>query len=98
MRAGELIDERYLLEKRAGAGGFGAVWRALDRVTGSLVVPKQLDRRAEPCPTGSENNDIVCDGLQLRDVERHQCTNSVTHDRPCHVLRSGIQPCANKRT
>jgi hypothetical protein len=36
-RAGELLADRFELERLAGQGGMGAVWRALDRETGGPV-------------------------------------------------------------
>ncbi|HZF47612.1 MAG TPA: protein kinase, partial [Polyangiaceae bacterium] len=33
---------RYLLERRAGAGGMGEVWKALDKETGQPLALKRL--------------------------------------------------------
>ena len=44
MREGELIDGRFELEKLAGAGGSGSVYRAVDRSTGERVALKLLSR------------------------------------------------------
>ncbi|HMJ11938.1 MAG TPA: protein kinase, partial [Polyangiaceae bacterium] len=48
MRAGELIDGRFELEKLAGAGGSGSVYRALDRLSGEPVAVKLLKVRDAP--------------------------------------------------
>src|SRR5690242_17962821 len=42
MLPGELFDNRFELVTRAGVGGMGAVWSALDRRSGELVALKVL--------------------------------------------------------
>jgi serine/threonine protein kinase len=42
---GEVIDGRYLLERIAGRGGMGVVWRALELATGRPVALKLHNRR-----------------------------------------------------
>jgi serine/threonine protein kinase len=42
MREGELIGGRFEIERLAGAGGMGEVFRALDRVTGEAVAVKVM--------------------------------------------------------
>lgn len=42
MRAGDVFDDRFSLEKRIGAGGMGTVWRAFDRATSEFVALKVL--------------------------------------------------------
>jgi hypothetical protein len=42
VRQNAILAGRYLLERRAGAGGMGEVWRALDRETGKPVALKRL--------------------------------------------------------
>ncbi len=42
MRAGEIFDGRFELERRIGSGGMGTVWRAVDRSTGDRVALKVL--------------------------------------------------------
>ena len=45
MKPGILIAGRFLLERQAGSGGMGAVFRALDRLDGSPVALKILHSR-----------------------------------------------------
>jgi eukaryotic-like serine/threonine-protein kinase len=40
MRPGDVVADRFEIERRAGAGGMGAVYRALDRETGKPVALK----------------------------------------------------------
>jgi eukaryotic-like serine/threonine-protein kinase len=50
MRIGEVIDGRFLIEDKLGAGAMGDVFRALDRTTGARVAIKLLSghhRRAK---------------------------------------------------
>src|SRR5687767_14836167 len=42
MDAGTVIDGRFEIERLAGTGGMGAVYRALDRVSGEPVAVKVL--------------------------------------------------------
>jgi tetratricopeptide (TPR) repeat protein len=42
MHAGEIVGDRFVLERIAGAGGMGEVWRAKDRLTGAEVALKLL--------------------------------------------------------
>ena len=47
MKPGEVIASRFELERLAGEGGMGAVWRARDRTAGELVALKIM-QGAEP--------------------------------------------------
>lgn len=42
MRAGEILDDRYALERELGRGGMGVVWAARDRTNGTRVAVKLL--------------------------------------------------------
>src|SRR5262245_57590233 len=45
MGPGDLVAGRFELERLAGEGGMGAVWRALDRASGARVALKLLSPR-----------------------------------------------------
>src|SRR5262245_40391431 len=47
MQSGEVIDDRFELERLAGAGAMGEVWRARDRKGGSAVAVKLLSKVEE---------------------------------------------------
>lgn len=42
VRVGDVIDGRFLLERQAGAGGMGVVYRARDRISGGPVAIKAV--------------------------------------------------------
>lgn len=42
MRAGERLNDRFVIEEEAGRGGMGAVYRALDTESGAVVAIKTL--------------------------------------------------------
>lgn len=42
MRVGDLVDDRFMLEKKAGAGGMGVVFRAFDKSSGMPVALKAV--------------------------------------------------------
>jgi len=42
MRVGDVVDDRFMLEKKAGAGGMGVVFRAFDKASGSSVALKAV--------------------------------------------------------
>lgn len=47
MRAGEVIADRYEIERLAGTGGMGSVWKALDRLGNRPVAVKVLVQGAD---------------------------------------------------
>jgi hypothetical protein len=44
LQAGDLVSDRFVIERLAGSGGMGAVYRAMDRVTGTPVALKVMSR------------------------------------------------------
>src|SRR5688572_10959828 len=42
VRSGDVVAERFEVQGRAGAGGMGVVYRAIDRLTGATVALKVL--------------------------------------------------------
>ncbi|MGO9836758.1 MAG: serine/threonine-protein kinase PknK [Polyangiaceae bacterium] len=45
LTAGDVLSERFVVERLAGSGGMGAVYRALDRLSGSPVALKVMTAR-----------------------------------------------------
>ena len=45
LKAGEVLSDRFAIERLAGSGGMRAVYRALDRLTGEAVALKVMARR-----------------------------------------------------
>lgn len=48
--AGDLLGDRYLLERPIGSGGMATVWRAVDRHTGQAVAVKLMHPRVQDDP------------------------------------------------
>ena len=71
---GEIVDDRYLLERIAGHGGMGVVWRALELATGRLVALKLHNRRHSE---------------RLRLVQEAEVLSSVQHDALVGYLGHG---------
>lgn len=48
--AGDIISERYILDRPIGSGGMATVWRARDQVTGQDVALKRMHARVQDDP------------------------------------------------
>ncbi len=64
MRVGDTIAGRYLIEREAGVGGMGRVFRALDRDTGETVALKVLTH-----PDAASRDRFVREAAILRTLE-----------------------------
>jgi tetratricopeptide (TPR) repeat protein len=47
LEGGELLSDRFVIDRLAGSGGMGAVYRALDRLSGEPVAVKIMARRRD---------------------------------------------------
>jgi eukaryotic-like serine/threonine-protein kinase len=74
MQAGDVIDERFELEKRAGTGAMGEVWRARDRTDGVVVAIKLLMKIDEGWDTR-----FVREALSLAQLDHPGIVHYVAH-------------------
>src|SRR5688572_25289977 len=76
MRPAQVIAERFEIERLAGSGGMGAVYRALDRVEGGVVALKVLHG------TGEEHADrFVREARALAELRHPGIVKYVAHGR-----------------
>src|ERR1700722_18806448 len=76
MRPGELVAGRFEIERLAGEGGMGEVYRARDRHTESAVALKVL--RAE---SASETDRFLREGALLAEISHPGIVRYVAHGR-----------------
>src|SRR5262245_60048823 len=74
MHPGDLIADRFLLEKLAGSGGMGEVYRALDRQTGQPVAVKLLSGKR-----GDDAARFVREARLLADLHHPHIVRHVAH-------------------
>ena len=74
MQAGDVIDDRFELEKLAGTGAMGEVWRAHDRKDGSVVAIKLLMKIDEGWDTR-----FVREALSLAQLDHPGIVHYVAH-------------------
>src|SRR5690349_2592797 len=71
MRAGDVVEGRFELHAKAGSGGMGTVWRAMDRATGELVALKLLRDPDEGDKARFQHEARVLSGLEHPHVVRY---------------------------
>ena len=74
MQAGDVIDDRFELEKLAGTGAMGEVWRARDRESGCIVAVKLLLKIDEGWDTR-----FVREALSLAQLDHPGIVHYVAH-------------------
>jgi hypothetical protein len=74
MRSGDVIDNRFELQKLAGTGAMGEVWRAQDRVDGATVAIKLLTKIDEGWDTR-----FVREALSLAQLDHPGIVRYVAH-------------------
>ena len=72
VRAGDLLDGRFELEREAGSGGMGTVWRARDRRDGVTVAVKALH-------TGAGDARFEREARVLRELDHPAIVRYVAH-------------------
>lgn len=77
MQRGDIVAERFEIEALAGAGGMGAVYRALDRTNGTAVALKVL--------TGAG-------GHAARFGEESRLLGEIAHPAVVRYVSHGVRP------
>ncbi len=80
MKMGDVIADRFLLEAFAGRGGMGAVYRALDRLTGVRVALKIMASRQDSERFAREAR--VLSELAHPAIVRYVAHGTTSHGRP----------------
>ncbi len=90
MRAGEVLRDRYVLERVLGQGGMGVVWAARDRTNGSRVAVKMLldDGTSENTPAEEEFRKDLSQRLRR---EAEACMKLTFHPNVVRVLDFSIK-------
>ena len=81
MQPGDVFAGRFVLERLAGAGGMGAVWRALDRVSGEPIALKVILNPDEEQIARFQREARVLAGLQHPAITRHVDHGATTEGR-----------------
>ena len=74
MRSGDVIDDRFELERLAGMGAMGEIWRARDRANGTVVAIKLLTQINEGWDTR-----YVREALSLAQLDHPGIVHYVAH-------------------
>jgi tetratricopeptide (TPR) repeat protein len=83
-----VIGRRYLLYNRLGAGAMGAVFEAVDRLTGSKIALKRVHVPVEQLDFGSRSSDH--DSIQLTLAQEFKILASLRHPNIISVLDYGF--------
>jgi len=76
MRQGDLVDGRFELGSRAGAGGMGTVYRAIDGSCGATVAIKVLH---EPHPAAMAR--FLQEARALASIDHPHIVRYITHGK-----------------
>lgn len=74
MRTGDVVDGRFAILERAGVGGMGSVYRALDRSTRALVAVKALH-----APDATHQARFLKEARAIAGLEHPNVVRYVTH-------------------
>ena len=86
MRAGEIIANRFEIERLAGAGGMGEVYRARDQLDGSAVALKLLGAGGGKAPERFEREAKVLAELRHARIVRYIASGLTTEGQPYLVM------------
>ncbi|WP_437906569.1 protein kinase [Sorangium sp. So ce327] len=81
-----IVGERYVLERRAGAGGMGEVWKAIDQATGEAVAVKVVPGGDDDDAARFAREARVLAGLSHPDVVRYVAHGATAEGAPYLVM------------
>jgi eukaryotic-like serine/threonine-protein kinase len=71
MKPGEVVENRFVLERVAGSGGMGTVYRAVDRVSGTPVAFKVLRSASQDAASRFAREVRILSGLRHPGIVRY---------------------------
>ncbi len=86
MEAGEVIDARFVIQRRVASGGMGHIYRAYDRQTGGSVALKLLHGRASERPVRFQREIDVLLSLEHPSIVRYVANGNTARGVPYLVM------------
>jgi serine/threonine protein kinase len=78
---GEVLAERFVIDRLAGRGGMGAVYRAYDQQSDSWVALKLLH---QPGPTGGQPERFLQEAQLLSELSHPNIVRYIAHGQTAH--------------
>jgi len=79
---GEVVGDRFVIERPAGHGGMGTVYRALDRATGRLAAVKAMARQSQSAAERFLREAVVLAELSHPRIVRYVSHGLTMHGQP----------------
>ena len=86
MEAGEVVDARFVIQRRVASGGMGHIYRALDRHSGEIVAFKLLHGHASERPVRFKREIEVLLSLDHPTIVRYVANGTTSRGAPYLVM------------